>query len=176
MLSRSVKIASCRIRISAAWPIASRGSIDVAAPAADRERHLELALGGELRDLELRVQDLEVGRRLDVGGRDDAGALLRDVHLDLGRLTVQAADEALQVEDDVRHVLAHAGERRELVRDALDLDGGDRRPLERREEHAAQRIAERVAEPAVERLDREHAPVIVTLFADDAGDLEVHQA
>ena len=34
----------------------------VAAATADRERHLELALGGELRDLELRVQDLEIGR------------------------------------------------------------------------------------------------------------------
>ena len=39
---------------------------DVAAAAADRERHLELALVGDVRDLELRVQDLEVGRRLDV--------------------------------------------------------------------------------------------------------------
>ena len=80
----------------------------VAAPAADRQRHLELALVGELRDLELRVEDLEIGGSLDVGGGDDARALLRDVHLDLGRLAVQPADQALEVEDHVGDVLAHA--------------------------------------------------------------------
>ena len=47
----------------------------VAAAAADRQRQLEPAAVGEVRDLELRVEDLELGRRLDVGGRDDAGAL-----------------------------------------------------------------------------------------------------
>ena len=57
---------------------------DVATAAADRERHLELALVGEVSDLELRGEDVEIGRRLDVGCRDDARALLRDVHLDLG--------------------------------------------------------------------------------------------
>ena len=39
---------------------------DVAAAAADRQRHLELALVGEVGDLEVRVEDLELGRRLDV--------------------------------------------------------------------------------------------------------------
>jgi hypothetical protein len=110
---------------------------DVAAAAPDGERHLELALVRDVRDLELRVQDLEVGRRLDVGGRDDAGALLGDVHLDLGRRAVEADDEVLEVEDDVGDVLAHAGERRELVGDALDLHGGDCCALERGEQHPA---------------------------------------
>jgi hypothetical protein len=80
----------------------------VAAAAADRQRDLEPALVGQVRDLELRVEDLEVGGRLDVGGRHRARALLRDVHLDLGRLAVQARDEVLEVEDDVRDVLADA--------------------------------------------------------------------
>ena len=60
--------------------------------------------------------------------------------------------------------------------DALDLHGGHGRSLERGEQDAAERVAERVAEPAVERLDREHAAMIVALFADDAGNLEFHQA
>src|SRR5262245_41078717 len=97
---------------------------DVSAAAADGERHLELAFVGDVRELELRVQDLEVGGSLDVGGRDDARALLRDVHLDLGRGAVEADDEVLEVEDDVGDVLGHAGKRRELVGDALDLHGG----------------------------------------------------
>ena len=106
-------------------------------------------------DLEVRVQDLEVGGRLDVRGRDRPGALLREVHLDLGRLAVEPADEVAEVQDDVRDVLADARERRELVGDALDLDGGHRRALQRGEQHAPERVAERVAEAAVERLDRE---------------------
>ena len=149
---------------------------DVAAAAADRERHLELALVGEVRDLEVRVEDLEVGRRLDVGRRDGAGALLREAHLDLGRLAVQPADQVLEVEDDVGDVLADARERRELVRDALDLHRGDGGALERREQHAAQRVAERVAEAAVERLDHEDAAVLVDLLVDDLRNLEFHQA
>jgi hypothetical protein len=89
---------------------------------------------------------------------------------------VEVADQVLQVEDDVGHVLAHARERGELVRDALDLDGGDGGSLERGEQHAAQRVAERVAEAAVERFDDEDAAVLVDLFVDDPRDLEVHQA
>ena len=104
------------------------------------------------------------------------GALLREPHLDLGRLAVEAADQALEVEDDVGDVLADARERRELVRDALDLDRGHGGALERREQHAAQRVAERVAEAAVERLDHEDAAVLVDVLVDDLRDLEFHQA
>ena len=75
--------------------------------------------------------------------------------------------EVLEVEDDVGDVLADARERRELVRDALDLHRGDGGALERREQHAAQRVAERVAEAAVERLDLEDAAVLVDLLVDD---------
>jgi hypothetical protein len=98
------------------------------------------------------------------------------VHLDLGRIAVQTGDEVLQVEDDVGDVLADARQRRELVRGALDLDRGDRGALERREQHAAQRVAERVTEAAVERLDLEDAAVLVHLLVDDARNLEVHSA
>jgi hypothetical protein len=98
------------------------------------------------------------------------------VHLDLGRLAVEQHDQVLQVEDDVGDVLTHARKRRELVRDPLDLDGGHGGALERREQHAAERVAERVAKTAVERLDHEDATVLVDLLVDDAWNLEVHQA
>ena len=45
----------------------------------------------------------------------------------------------------------------ELVQRALDRDGGDRRALERRQEDAAERVAERGAEAALERLAGELA-------------------
>jgi plasmid stability protein len=97
------------------------------------------------------------------------------VDFDLGRFAVQAADEVLEVEDDVRDVLTNALERRELVRDPLDLDRGDGSALERREQHATQRVAEGVTEAAVERLDLEDPALLVQLLVDDLRDLKLHQ-
>src|SRR5829696_5641190 len=148
----------------------------VAASAADRERDLEPALRRQVRDLEVGVQDLEVGRRLDVGGRDRPLAPRRQPHLDLGRLAVQDADELLQVEDDVGYVLANARQGRELVRDAFDLDRRHGGALQRGEQHAAQRVPERVAEAAVERLDGEDAVVLLDLLVRDLRELKVHHS
>ena len=148
---------------------------DVPAAAADRHRHLEAALVGQRRDLKIRVQDLEVGGRLDVAGRDLAWALLVQPHLDLGRLALEAHDHVLELQDDVGHVFLHARQRRELVRGSLELDRGDGGALERGEQHAAQRVAERVAEAAVERLDREPAALLVHFLVDDPRHLELHQ-
>src|SRR5439155_25541225 len=122
---------------------------DVAAAAPDRERDLEPTLRRQVRDLELRVEDLEVGGSLDVGGGDRALTLRRQPNLDLGRVAVEDADELLQVEDDVSDVLTDARQRRERVRDALELDRGHGGALQRGEQHAAQRLAERVAEATV---------------------------
>ena len=101
------------------------------------------------------------------------GPILRDVGLDLRRLAVEAADEPLQVQDDVRDVLADARDRRELVLDALDLDGRHGAALERGEQHPPQRVAERVTEAAVERLDREDATVLVDVLGRDLRKLEI---
>ena len=62
------------------------------------------------------------------------------------------------------------------MRDAFDLDGGDCGALERREQHAAQGVAERVAEAAIQRLDGEGAAILLDRLGGDSGDLEVeHQ-
>ena len=44
------------------------------------------------------------------------------------------------------------GNRRELVQHAVDLDRRDRRALDRRQQHAPQRVADGRAEAALERL------------------------
>ena len=119
------------------------------------------------------VEDLDAGGQVDVLGRDLAGAGDDQRRLDLGRVGVHAADDALEVQDDVGDVLGDALDRRELVGDALDAHAGDGGAGERGEQHAAQRVAERVAEAAVERLDHERAAVLLDGFAGDAGDLEV---
>ena len=73
---------------------------------------------------------------------------------------VQLERDLLQVEDDVGRILDHARDRRELVQHAVDLDRGDRRAFDRREQHAPQRVADRRAEAALERLRVEPAEPI----------------
>ena len=49
-------------------------------------------------------------------------------------------------------------------------------PGERGEQHAAKRVAERVAEAAIQRLDGEGAAILLNRLGGDSGDLEVeHQ-
>ena len=57
------------------------------------------------------------------------------------------------------------GNRRELVQHAVDLDRRDRRALNRRQQHAPQRVADRRAESALERLRVEAAEPIRQCFA-----------
>ena len=73
---------------------------------------------------------------------------------------VHAEQDFLEVQDDVGDVLGHVGDGGELVIDALDLDRGDGRALQRREQHPPQRVAERDAEAALERLGDELAVLV----------------
>src|SRR4051812_29866374 len=148
-----------------------RGAVAAAAP--DREVELELRLLLERGDVDVGVEDLDAGGEGDVLGRDLARAGDDERRLDLGGVGVHAAHDALEVEDDVGDVLGDALDRRELVRDALDPDAGHRGAGQRAEQHAPQRVAEGVAEAAVERLDRERAAILLHLFGGDSGDLEV---
>ncbi len=70
----------------------------------------------------------------------------------------------LDVQDDVGHVFAHAGDGREFMQHAVDMDGGDGRALQRGQQDAAQRIAERQAEAALQRL-RHHGRDALGIFA-----------
>src|SRR5690606_38932840 len=73
----------------------------------------------------------------------------------LGALALHLQRDLLDVEHDVGDVLAHAGERAELVQHVLDPDRGDRRTLKAGQEHPAQRVAERQAVAPLERLGHE---------------------
>ena len=145
----------------------------VAGAATDREHHLDGAAVGQRRDVVVRIEDLELGRDVDVGRDDLAGLVLVQTHLDLVELTVEPADQLLEVEDDVGDVFLHALDGRELVRHTLDLDGADSRALERREQDPAQGVAERMPEAAVERFDLEARPVAGELLARDVGHLKL---
>ena len=51
------------------------------------------------------------------------------------------------------HILKNAGDRGELMVDAVNLDGGNGRSLKRGKDNAAKRVAERVAPSALKRTD-----------------------
>ena len=87
----------------------------------------------------------------DVAGGDDARALLRERHA-LRAFGVQTQRQVLDVQDDVRHILADARDGGELMQHAVDLNGGNGRALKRGHQHAAKRVAEGEAEAALERL------------------------
>jgi hypothetical protein len=109
---------------------------------------------------------------------DQAGRVLfnRD---DAGRLAVVLDHQRLDVEHDVSHVFQNAGNRRELVLRAADFDLRDRAPLQARQQHPPQAVADRRAEATLERLGCEFAVGTaerVRIDVDDAGKLKTAPA
>ena len=113
----------------------------------DLDRHVVRV---ERHEDELGVDDLDVGRLGDVGGRDRARAALDEAELDrVGGEALEA--ELLDVQDDLGDVLLDPGDRGELLVDVADLDRGDRGALQRGQEDAPQGVAERDAVAGLER-------------------------
>src|SRR5205085_3527497 len=68
--------------------------------------------------------------------------------------------ELLEVQDEVGDVLLDARHGGELVQDAVDADAGDSRTGNGRQQGAAERVAEGVAEAGLERLQDEPRAVL----------------
>ena len=114
-----------------------------AAAAGDLDVHVERAVGVDGRDVVGRVEDLDAGAfGGQVGGRDLARALAVDRD-DAGLVGGALDEDLLEGEDDLGHVLLHAGQRAELVRGALDADGRNREALDGGKQHAAEGVADR---------------------------------
>ncbi len=124
---------------------------DIALAERDGELHADLGALVEGADHEIGVQHFDVCTGGDVAGGDDARALLRERHA-LRAFGVQTQRQVLDVQDDVRHILADARDGGELMQHAVDLNGGNGRALKRGHQHAAKRVAEGEAEAALERL------------------------
>jgi hypothetical protein len=146
---------------------------NVAGAATDSEHHLDGPAVGERGDEVVRIEDLQLGRDIDVGRHDLAGLVFVEPHLDLVKLAVQAADELLEVEDDVGDVFLDALDGGELVGDTFDLHRTHGSTLERREQHTTQSVAERMPEPAIEGFYLEARPVAGKLLARDVGHLKL---
>ena len=143
--------------------VALRGH--VAATHPDADRHVQLAAIGDRGNDVLGVHQRELGGDVQVGTRHRAGTLGGHMGRGLLDILVECREhEALHVQDDVRDVLDDALGRRELMLHALDLDSGGFRPVQRREQHAAHAVAQRVAVPTLERFHDETRDSFVDFF------------
>jgi hypothetical protein len=121
--------------------------------------------------VQLGVEDLDVGRGLDVARGDVAGATRVEAQRD-GLLCDAAQHDVLDVEDDVGDVLLHARDGVELVEGLVEADLRDRGAGNRREQRAPKAVAERVAEAGLEGRDDERLRVAVGLAGLDLRTLD----
>ncbi len=106
-----------------------------------------------MRDHVIGVDDLDVVHRFDISGSDHAFALLPERQRRL-LAVVQFQHDAFQVEQNVDDILLHAVDGRIFVQHAAHRDFGRGMSGHRRQQNAAQGVAERVAVAALERFHR----------------------
>src|SRR6201999_1675413 len=102
-------------------------------------------------DLKLGVEYGDVADGLDVAGGHGARTLLLHDHA-FGAFALHLDRDVLDVEDDVGDILTNARNRGELVQHAVDVHRLHGSALQRGQQDAAQRVAERLTEAALERL------------------------
>ena len=124
---------------------------DIAPAMGQGQLHAQSGIGTQGGDVEVGIQDLHVGVRLDVAGRNLALAGGLDVD-GLHAFAVQLGDDSLHVEDDLGHVLLDAGDGGKLMLDTGDLDGGHRGTRQRGQQNPAQGVAQSGAVAALQRL------------------------
>ena len=112
----------------------------------------------------LRIEDLDLGVCLDVAGGDNAFA--DGLNVDgLGLGGVETGDDALNVKNDLGHIFLNTGDGRKLMLHALDPDTSGRNAWQRIEQHAPQRIAQRLPKAALQRVDHKLAiPIVLADF------------
>ena len=129
---------------------------NVPAPLLDAHLHVQRAAVGHGRDVQIGVENLHRGVDLEIRRLDRARLVGPQIQRP-GLVAVQLDGDLLQVQDDVGRILHDPRNRRELVEHVVDLDARDRGALDRRQEHATQRVADRGPETALERLGGELA-------------------
>ncbi|CFO06616.1 Uncharacterised protein [Bordetella pertussis] len=123
----------------------------IAAALLDLDLHFDLAGIGQIADQVIRIDDLDVVRQLDIAGHHGAGAILAQ-HQGHFVAVVQLEHHALEVQQDVDDIFANTGNGRIFVHHAGHLHFGRRVAGHRRQQDAAQGVAQRMAVAALERL------------------------
>ena len=97
----------------------------------------------------LGIEDLDLRAPDDVLGQHLLRALRFDPD-DLPLRVVQLEPYFFQIQNDIGHVLGGALDGGKFVQRVVNLDGGDSRAPERRQQDAAQTVADGLAEPSLE--------------------------
>src|SRR5581483_4274921 len=132
---------------------------DVAAAALQAHFHIELAAFADGRDVNVFVEHFDIAVGFNHAGGNNT-RLIRTQIDRLRRVATQLEWDLLQVQDDVGRIFNHAGDRLELVKHAVNLDGGNSRAFDRAQQHAAKRIADGSAEAAFKRLRPEDTVLV----------------
>ena len=124
--------------------------------SSELDAHLDiqdaaLADGGEVN---IGVEDGDIGVGLDRAA-DDGSGFGRPQPDRASALAVELQRDLFQIQNNVGGIFHHAGDRTELVGDALNAHGGDGRSFDRTEKGAAQRVADSGAEASFKGLGRE---------------------
>ena len=130
-------------------PLVAFGKAE-AATRTDIALHFDGAVDIKRADLLARIEHLDVVRLGEIAGGDDA----RPLGLERNRLRfarIRLEQNALEVEDDIGHILRAALDRAELVIHAANLHGRDCRAFDRRKKDATERVADRACIADFER-------------------------
>ena len=128
------------------------------------------------------IDDPNRGIGLDVPGVDRALAVALDREDGFVDVFGQHQGQRLEPLDDLVHVLVNALHGLMLVHDPVEAEGPDGGAAQGGEQQAAERVAQRIAEPALERLQPELGVVrgLLTLRhfdevrADQSGQIDGH--
>src|SRR6266403_5375030 len=122
--------------------------------ALDFQRHRQFAGFRQIRDHEIRIQNLDIVVAGNIAGRHRARALLVQAHLrDVAG--VHADGHRFEVQQNVDDILLDTLDGSVLVEHTFDFDFSDGGARQRGQQYAAQGIAQRVTEAEFERFDHE---------------------
>src|SRR5262249_35564396 len=100
------------------WTVALRRHISFA--GIDGELHPYLSAFIEMAQHQFRIEDDNVADGLDIARGDEGRTGLLHHHA-LRAIALHLDGDVFDIEDDVGHILAHAGNRRELVENPVDV-------------------------------------------------------
>src|SRR5690606_8408505 len=126
----------------------------VATAASDLELHVDRAIGRQVGDQVIAIDDFDIVIQLDIGSGNRARALL---HQAQGHFitAVQLDGDTFEVEQDFDDIFLHALDGAVLVEHAVDLSLDHGAARHGGQQNATQRVAQGVAETALERLERD---------------------
>ena len=125
---------------------------NIASAMVENKLHIQSAVRSKCCNRLLGVEDLHLSVCLDVAGGDKSFAGGFNVD-GFGAGAVQAGDDALNIQNDLRHVLFHAGDGGKLMLYTGNFDAGAGGSGERRKEYPAKRVTKCSAIAALQRLN-----------------------